>query len=112
MSLLISGVQMVALLVPVLISYFPTGDSSTQQTKQARALHDHVLQRLMKIGPQYPNAFKSVMAASPDLKTKLESAIHANAASKKAKQSRQPSRSKAPAAPSIKLKMNFSNFTG
>ncbi|XP_072169312.1 HEAT repeat-containing protein 5B-like [Diadema setosum] len=105
-------VQMVALLVPILISLLFTGDSATQ-TKQSRALHDHVLQRLMKIGPQYPNAFKSVMAASPDLKTKLESAIHANAASKKAKQpSRQPSRSKTPAAPSIKLKMNFSNFTG
>lgn len=110
-------VQMVALLVPILISYlFSGGDTSTsqqQQTKQSRALHDHVLQRLIKTGHQYPNAFKSVMAASPDLKTKLETAIHANQASNKAKQSsRQPSRPKTSAPPSIKLKMNFSNFTG
>lgn len=108
---------MVALLVPILISYlFSGGDTSTSQqpqTKQSRALHDHVLQRLIKTGHQYPNAFKSVMAASPDLKTKLETAIHANQASNKAKQSsRQPSRPKTSAPPSIKLKMNFSNFTG
>lgn len=85
-------------------------------SKQARALHDQVLQRVIKIGHQYQLAFRTVITASPDLKNKLEAAIRAQSASsmkaKQQQQLRQQQKSALPAAPSIKLKMDFSNFTG
>ncbi|XP_035692964.1 HEAT repeat-containing protein 5B-like [Branchiostoma floridae] len=103
-------VHLVNLLVPILVSYLV--DSSLLQStgKLSRTLHEKALQNLLKIGPQYPAAFKSVITSAPDLKAKLEAAIRASQASKAA--STKQSKAAQPAQPSIKLKMNFSNFTG
>ena len=82
-------------------------------SKQSRALHEQALQKLMKIGPLYPAAFKSVISGAPDLKSKLEGAIRANqAAVNKMKAQHSQVKQAMPAAPSIKLKMDFSNFSG
>lgn len=63
----------------------------------------------MKIGPKHPQPFKSIMTLSPELKQRLEKAIRAHQASSQAKAPKaQPK--VAPAQPSIKLRMDFSNF--
>ena len=98
---------MMGLVVPLFVSALV--DVSSSSSQQRRIVHNHVLQQLMQIGPKYPAAFKTIMQSSPPLKQKLESAIRA---------SQSPSKTnKAPArprtqqqAPSIKLKMDFSNF--
>ncbi|XP_033625996.1 HEAT repeat-containing protein 5B-like [Asterias rubens] len=106
-------VQLLALLVPILISLLVPMTILPSTSKQSRALHEQALQKLMKIGPLYPAAFKSVISGAPDLKSKLEGAIRANqAAVNKMKAQHSQVKQAMPAAPSIKLKMDFSNFSG
>ncbi|XP_071834099.1 HEAT repeat-containing protein 5B-like isoform X1 [Apostichopus japonicus] len=108
--------QLLTLLLPIMVSCIVESSQLAGCSKQARALHDQVLQRVIKIGHQYQLAFRTVITASPDLKNKLEAAIRAQSASsmkaKQQQQLRQQQKSALPAAPSIKLKMDFSNFTG
>ncbi|XP_038071477.1 HEAT repeat-containing protein 5B-like [Patiria miniata] len=106
-------VQLLALLVPILISLLVPTTILPSTSRQSRTLHEQALQKLMKIGPNYPAAFKSVIGSAPDLKAKLEGAIRANqAAVNKQKTQHVQLKQVAPAAPSIKLKMDFSNFSG
>ena len=63
----------------------------------------------MKIGPKYPGPFRSIMSSQPELKSRLENAVRANQASAKPKQPAVQAKV-APAQPSIKLRMDFSNF--
>ena len=49
----LAGVKVLSMLVPALVGYLL--DNTTQQiAKHQRLLHDHSLQWLTKIGPQYP----------------------------------------------------------
>nr|XP_006814260.1 PREDICTED: HEAT repeat-containing protein 5B-like [Saccoglossus kowalevskii] len=109
-------IQLAALLVPTLISFLLDSNTLPSATKFGHSLHDYSLQRLMKIGPQYPTVFKTIMNTAPDLKSKLEAAVRANqATAKKAAAlaaAHKPKVLQQPAQPSIKLKTNFSNFTG
>ncbi|XP_062864698.1 HEAT repeat-containing protein 5B [Trichomycterus rosablanca] len=100
-------VQLLALLVPTLISYLVDENAFFSATPTSKALHDFALQNLMRIGPLYPVAFKTVMGAAPDLKTRLESAIRANQASSKAKTMARQTQPSVQAAPTIKLKTSF-----
>ncbi|CAB1311701.1 unnamed protein product [Coregonus sp. 'balchen'] len=70
-------------------------------------LHEFALQNLMRIGPLYPAAFKTVIGAAPELKTRLESAVRANQASSKAKAAALLAQPTVQAAPTIKLKTSF-----
>lgn len=45
---------MLALLVPILISYLIDGSALQTATKHSISLHEVSLQWLMKIGPKYP----------------------------------------------------------
>ncbi|XP_071963983.1 HEAT repeat-containing protein 5B-like isoform X2 [Antedon mediterranea] len=108
-------VQLMAVYLPILIGFLIDSTSLTTATKPAKSLHDHSLQRLMKIAPLYPAPFKTVMGAAPQLKTKLEGAIRANQAmlaKKPVRNAKQQMRVAMQAAPSIKLKKDFSNFNG
>uniref|UniRef100_H0WIH3 HEAT repeat containing 5B n=1 Tax=Otolemur garnettii TaxID=30611 RepID=H0WIH3_OTOGA len=99
-------VQLLALLVPTLISYLLDENSFASANAASRDLHEFALQNLMHIGPLYPHAFKTVMGAAPELKIRLETAVRASQASKAKAAARQP----APAihsAPTIKLKTSF-----
>uniref|UniRef100_A0A7N9AYU1 HEAT repeat-containing protein 5B n=1 Tax=Mastacembelus armatus TaxID=205130 RepID=A0A7N9AYU1_9TELE len=78
-------VQLLALLVPTLISYLLDENAISSAPQVSKGLHDFALQNLMRIGPLYPAAFKTVIGAAPELKTRLESAIRASQASSKAK---------------------------
>ena len=112
------GSQMMALLIPLYISILADPSTTDLRTlpKAQVQIHEFFLQRVTLIGPKYPEAFRSVMQASSALKLKLESAVRA---SQKAKGSA-PLRAKGGGVtaqqkqqqqqPSIKLKMDFSNF--
>ncbi|XP_053526486.1 HEAT repeat-containing protein 5A isoform X3 [Artibeus jamaicensis] len=70
--------QLVACLLPILISFLLDENALGSATSIMRNLHDFALQNLMQIGPQYSTVFKSVMASSPALKARLEAAIKGN----------------------------------
>lgn len=100
-------VQLLALLVPTLISYLLDENAVSSATPVSKALHDFALQNLMRIGPLYPVAFKAVIGAAPELKTRLESAVRANQASSKAKAAARQATPTVQATPTIKLKTSF-----
>ncbi|XP_069494148.1 HEAT repeat-containing protein 5B [Ambystoma mexicanum] len=99
-------VQLLALLVPTLISYLLDEHVFASASPVSKDLHEFALQDLMRIGPLHSQAFKTIMGAAPDLKMRLETAIRASQASKAKAAARQP----APTintAPTIKLKTSF-----
>lgn len=100
-------VQLLALLVPTLVSYLLDENSISSAPQVSKGLHEFALQNLMRIGPLYPAAFKIVIGAAPELKTRLESAIRANQASSKAKAAARQAQPTVQAAPTIKLKTSF-----
>ncbi|XP_070696664.1 HEAT repeat-containing protein 5B [Pempheris klunzingeri] len=100
-------VQLLALLVPTLVSYLLDENAISSAPQASRGLHDFALQNLMRIGPLYPAAFKTVIGAAPELKVRLESAVRANQASSKAKAAARQAQPAVQAAPTIKLKTSF-----
>ncbi|XP_019726082.1 HEAT repeat-containing protein 5B [Hippocampus comes] len=100
-------VQLVALLVPTLISYLLDENAIPTASQASKGLHDFALQNLMRIGPLYPAAFKMVIGAAPELKTRLESAVRANQATSKAKDAARQAQPTVQVAPTIKLKTSF-----
>ena len=108
--------DMLNLLLPLFVSCLrpPTVAAASRYKRQP--LHSHALQRLMAIGPAYPTAFKNIMQASPSLRQQLETAIRAGQGGLSAGvgaggRGGQRETSRVPTQPpSIKLKMDFSNF--
>ncbi|KAJ7987357.1 hypothetical protein DPEC_G00325640 [Dallia pectoralis] len=100
-------VQLLALLVPTLVSYLLDDHAFSSAPPASRGLHEFALQNLMRIGPLYPAAFKTVIGAAPELKIRLESAIRANQASSKAKAAALLAQPAVQATPTIKLKTSF-----
>ncbi|TFK12533.1 2',5'-phosphodiesterase 12 [Platysternon megacephalum] len=97
---------LVACLLPLLISFLLDENSLGSATNSARNLHEFALQNVMQIGPQYSSVFKKVMASSPTLKARLESAVKGNQESIKVKTT--PKHAKNPEkSSSIQLKTNF-----
>ncbi|XP_040599047.1 HEAT repeat-containing protein 5A isoform X2 [Mesocricetus auratus] len=70
--------QLVACLLPVLISFLLEESALGSATSVMRSLHDFALQNLMQIGPRYSSVFRNVMASSPALKARLEAAVKGN----------------------------------
>ncbi|KAK2175422.1 hypothetical protein NP493_734g02011 [Ridgeia piscesae] len=110
-------IHLVSVLVPMLVSYLLDGDTLKMANKTSVKLHDSALQSLMKIGPQYPAHFRSVMQSSPDLRSLLEGAVKVQKERGSGTDGRDGSKaalaaSSQPAKPTITLKTNFGNFTG
>ncbi|XP_054832660.1 HEAT repeat-containing protein 5B isoform X1 [Eublepharis macularius] len=99
-------VQLLALLVPTLISYLLNENAFSSASMVSKELHEFALQDLTRIGPLYPHAFKTVMGAAPELKTRLETAVRASQASKAKAAARQPPPT-VHSTPTIKLKTSF-----
>uniref|UniRef100_A0A8D2Q0J2 HEAT repeat-containing protein 5B n=1 Tax=Zosterops lateralis melanops TaxID=1220523 RepID=A0A8D2Q0J2_ZOSLA len=99
-------VQLLALLVPTLISYLLNENAFASASTASKDLHEFALQNLMHIGPLYPHAFKTVMGAAPELKTRLETAVRASQASQAKAAARQPPPT-VHSTPTIKLKTSF-----
>ena len=109
--------NMLGLLLPLLVSCLQgsAGGPAHQPPRKTHSLHDHALQRLMQIGPRYPVPFKAVMQGSPQLRQQLESAVRASQAAPStgpgaARAAHRAAKPQAQQPPSIKLKMDFSNF--
>lgn len=99
--------QLVACLLPILISFLLDENALGSATSIMRNLHDFALQKLMQIGPQYSSVFKSVMASSPALKARLEAAIKGNQESVKVKIPTSKHTKNSGKNLSIQLKTNF-----
>ena len=102
---------MLNLLIPLLISLLISTDKLNSSNGQ-RLIHAHALERLKLMGPKYPTEFKSIVASNPQLKTTLESALKSSPEVAKINQSTSSTGAfmKQPVQPTIKLKMDFSNF--
>ncbi|XP_034187118.1 HEAT repeat-containing protein 5B isoform X2 [Osmia lignaria lignaria] len=109
---LLQGIQMLTLLVPILINYLLEGEQLQHATKYQLSLHQQSFQWLNKIGPKYPQEFKTLMSQSTELKTKLENAVRFT--HQQAQRHTRPVDLVKPqikiTTPSIKLKTDFSNF--
>ncbi|EDV23758.1 uncharacterized protein TRIADDRAFT_26322 [Trichoplax adhaerens] len=109
----ISRSHLLVLLIPVLIDCLLDANEFSKATSAAVSLHDYSLSQLMNIGPKHPQAFKAIMANSPNLKQRLESAIKHKQSRTAKKQSTATARaSPISTTPTIQLKMDFSNFKG
>ncbi|NWW10341.1 HTR5A protein, partial [Oreocharis arfaki] len=97
--------HLVACFLPVLISFLLDENALVSATISAKNLHEFALQTLMQIGPQYSSVFKKLMASSPTMKARLESAVKGNQESikvKTTKHEKNPGKSS-----TIQLKTNF-----
>ncbi|XP_059229022.1 HEAT repeat-containing protein 5A isoform X1 [Mustela nigripes] len=99
--------QLVACLLPILISFLLDDNALGSATAVMKNLHDFALQNLMQIGPQYSSVFKNVMASSPALKARLEAAIKGNQENVKVKISTSKHTKNPGKNASIQLKTNF-----
>uniref|UniRef100_A0A8C8MP54 HEAT repeat-containing protein 5A n=1 Tax=Oncorhynchus tshawytscha TaxID=74940 RepID=A0A8C8MP54_ONCTS len=97
--------QLVAILLPILISFLLDENALSSAPAPARTLHESALQDLMRIGPQHSSVFKALMASSPHMKARLEAAVKGNQESVNAKATQLQVPSKT--SPSIQLKTNF-----
>ncbi|KAJ6667356.1 hypothetical protein lerEdw1_017334 [Lerista edwardsae] len=98
--------QLVACFLPVLISFLLDENALGSASSPARSLHEFALQYLMQIGPQYSSVFKTLMASSPPMKARLESAVKGNQESLKDKTTPKHARGSGKGS-SIQLKTNF-----
>ncbi|NXB28393.1 HTR5A protein, partial [Eulacestoma nigropectus] len=97
--------HLVACFLPILISFLLDENALVSATIWAKNLHEFALQTLMQIGPQYSSVFKKLMASSPTMKARLESAVKGNQESikvKTTKNAKNPGKGS-----SIQLKTNF-----
>ncbi|CAB1331150.1 unnamed protein product [Coregonus sp. 'balchen'] len=97
--------QLVAILLPILISFLLDENALSSAPAPARTLHESALQDLMRIGPQHSSVFKALMASSPHMKARLEAAVKGNQESVNAKATQLQVPSKT--SPSIQLKTSF-----
>nr|XP_033808052.1 HEAT repeat-containing protein 5A isoform X2 [Geotrypetes seraphini] len=99
--------EMVALLLPILVSFLLDENALGTATNATRNLHEFALQHLMQIGPQYSSVFKQLMASCPTMKARLEAAVKGNQESIKAQATPKPAKPSGKPSPSIQLKTNF-----
>ncbi|CAH0731953.1 unnamed protein product, partial [Brenthis ino] len=105
-------IQMLWILVPIVISYLREASELTRAPPHVRTLHEFALNWLMKIGPKYPQEFKTMMQQSSELRTKLENAVKASQASRALRRAppTRPSFETRTPKPTIQLKTDFSDF--
>ncbi|XP_040916672.1 HEAT repeat-containing protein 5A isoform X2 [Toxotes jaculatrix] len=101
--------QLVAVLLPLLISFLLDENALSSAPPASRALHEAALKDLMRLGPQHSTVFRCLIASSPHLKSRLEAAVKGNQESLNAKASsaNPTTHSTAKSSPSITLKTNF-----
>jgi len=116
---LCTGISLVSFFVPLLVAFLrESEDDNSASSSLDRRLHKLALKKLTDFGPQFPADFRAVMQSRPDLRSRLERAIQTEqaavsaAAASVAKTSAGAEPRPAPATTaSIKLKMDFSNFS-
>ena len=103
---------MLNLLIPLLISLLVDTDKLRSVSNGQSLVHANALERLKLMGPKYPSEFKTIIASHPQLKKALESALKASQEAGKNVKTTASAGSfvRQPVQPTIKLKMDFSNF--
>uniref|UniRef100_A0A3B4AH64 HEAT repeat containing 5A n=1 Tax=Periophthalmus magnuspinnatus TaxID=409849 RepID=A0A3B4AH64_9GOBI len=103
------GSVLVSLVLPLLVSFLLDENALSSTPSASRSLHDSALKDLMRIGPQHPVVFRSVMSSYPELKSRLEAAIKVNQEQLRSKPSSEasPRGQSSAKTPSITLKTNF-----
>ncbi|XP_046971880.1 HEAT repeat-containing protein 5B [Vanessa cardui] len=104
-------IQMLWILVPIVISYLRE-PAEIARSAPARTIHEFALNWIMRVGPKYPQEFKTMMQQSSELRTKLENAVKASQASRASRRAppTRPNFDTRPAKPTIQLKTDFSDF--
>lgn len=62
-----SGPQLVAVLLPLLISFLLDENALSSAPLPSRSLHDSALKDLMRFGPQHPAVFRLVVMCAVNL---------------------------------------------
>uniref|UniRef100_A0A669BLL6 HEAT repeat-containing protein 5A n=1 Tax=Oreochromis niloticus TaxID=8128 RepID=A0A669BLL6_ORENI len=101
--------QLVAVLLPLLISFLLDENALSSAPLPSRSLHDSALKDLMRFGSQHPAVFRSLITTSPHLKSRLQAAIKGNQESLNVKASsvNPAAHSTGKSSPSITLKTKF-----
>uniref|UniRef100_A0A3P9B6Q2 HEAT repeat-containing protein 5A n=1 Tax=Maylandia zebra TaxID=106582 RepID=A0A3P9B6Q2_9CICH len=101
--------QLVAVLLPLLISFLLDENALSSAPLPSRSLHDSALKDLMRFGPQHPAVFRTLITTSPHLKSRLQAAIKGNQESLniKASSANPAAHSTGKSSPSITLKTKF-----
>lgn len=107
----------IGLYIPTLVNLLIDPESSQNSSPERLSVHGCALQQLMKIGPQYPQEFRTVVSRNLRLKNRLETCIRAANMASDLQREQSPemashNTAKASSSPTIKLKTDFSNFTG
>lgn len=115
--LVFTELLIIGLYVPTLVNLLIDPESSQKASQERSVIHTCALQQLMKIGPQYPQEFRTVVGRNLRLKNRLETCIRAANIGSDLNKDQSPnvdshSTMKAVSSPTIKLKTDFSNFTG
>lgn len=101
--------QLVSLLLPLLVSFLLDENALGSAPSPSRSLHEAALKNLMRLGPQHPTVFRTVISSCPELKSRLEAAVRRNQETPGSKPGSGASSEGHGGAkgPSIRLKTNF-----
>ncbi len=112
---------MASLIIPLFINFLPDPTTSSLKTSNAR-LVSYIIERIQYLIPIYSSEFRLILQTLPDLRTKLESAIRRQQQLKQQQQQKDEKESSYASksylssinstsqAPSLPLRMDFSNF--
>lgn len=108
------GVRLASLIIPLFINFLP--DSST--TRPNTRLMSYIIERIQYLIPIYSNEFRLILQTFPDLRTKLENAIRIQQQVKQQQQKESNTATRnylasinsTAQAPSLPLRIDFSNF--
>lgn len=107
--------DLLGLYIPILISLLTENLETIRGKSFRKQIHNYALQKLVAIGPIHPQEFRQIIGQVPTYRTKLETAIRnqqnvQQLSNGTVSQNRaQPTRNDAPV---IKLKTDFSHYTG
>lgn len=100
--------QLLKIHIPILINFLKDEKLGANTNQFERKLHEVSLSKLTGLGGQFKAEFKELLGANAEMKQRVEEAVRAE---KRAVDSLSAQSGPAqPSQPSIKLKMDFSNF--
>ncbi|MPC13265.1 HEAT repeat-containing protein 5B [Portunus trituberculatus] len=103
------GSELVGVLVGLMVGALQDTNRLSSVNQPTRQLHQYALGRLQKIGPQYPQEFRTVLTSKPELRLRLEGALKGQQEAK-SKVDASLAQDSVQHQPTIKLKRDFSNF--
>ncbi|CAF1153890.1 unnamed protein product [Adineta ricciae] len=119
-------IRLASLIIPIFINFLPDPASSSSPVKLTNTnarLTSYVIDRVQSLFPIYPNEFRLILQSLPDLRTRLETAIRRQQQLKQLQQQQKDEKESSYSsksylssmnspsqAPSLPLRLDFSNF--